>query len=32
MRKKRETRPSAKVSDLKGEDEREAGTTGVPFV
>ena len=32
MRKKRDTRASAKVSDLKGEDDNASGTTGVPFV
>lgn len=32
VRKKRETRASDKVSDLKGEDDNAAGTTGVPFV
>jgi hypothetical protein len=32
VRKKRETRASDKVSDLKGEDDSAAGTTGVPFV
>ena len=32
VRKNRETRASAKVSDLKGEDDKAAGTTCVPFV
>ena len=32
VRKKRETRASARVSDRKGDDDSDVDTTGVPFV